>query len=127
VTDRRRLDQSSSAYNQQHFRDTTRQGNELIVLTQGENHRLTLRNPLTEGMEDEVDSGSLASPMPGAIIAVLVEAGQKVKQGEPLMILEAMKMEHTITAPYPGKVDNIRYQVGEQVQEGVELLVISEE
>jgi len=56
-----------------------------------------------------------------------VEAGQKVKQGEPLMILEAMKMEHTITAPYPGKVDNIRYQVGEQVQEGVELLVISEE
>jgi len=78
-------------------------------------------------MEDEVDSGSLASPMPGAIIAVLVEAGQKVKQGEPLMILEAMKMEHTITAPYPGKVDNIRYQVGEQVQEGVELLVISEE
>ncbi|MFO1433514.1 MAG: acetyl/propionyl/methylcrotonyl-CoA carboxylase subunit alpha [Candidatus Competibacteraceae bacterium] len=104
-----------------------RQGNELIIFTQGESHRLTLRNPLTEGMEDEVDTGSLASPMPGAIIAVLVEAGQKVEQGDPLMMLEAMKMEHTITAPYAGKVESIRYQVGEQVQEGVELLVIGED
>jgi 3-methylcrotonyl-CoA carboxylase alpha subunit len=103
-----------------------RQGNELIVLTQGESHRLTLLNPLTEGMEDEVNIGSLAAPMPGSIIQVLVEEGQRVEQGAPLMILEAMKMEHTITAPYAGQVESFRYRVGEQVQEGVELLVISE-
>jgi 3-methylcrotonyl-CoA carboxylase alpha subunit len=104
-----------------------RQGNELVVLTQGESHRLTLLNPLTQGMEDEVNTGSLAAPMPGSVIQVLVEEGQQVEQGAPLMILEAMKMEHTITAPYAGQVASIRYRVGEQVQEGVELLVISEE
>jgi 3-methylcrotonyl-CoA carboxylase alpha subunit len=103
-----------------------RQGNELIVLTQGENHRLMMLNPLTEGMEDEVNTGSLAAPMPGSIIEVLVYKGQRVEQGAPLMILEAMKMEHTITAPYAGKVEQIHYQVGEQVQEGVELLMISQ-
>jgi 3-methylcrotonyl-CoA carboxylase alpha subunit len=103
-----------------------RQGNELIVLTQGESHRLMMLNPLTEGMEDEVNTGSLAAPMPGSIIEVLVQKGQRVEKGTPLMILEAMKMEHTITAPYAGKVEQIHYQVGEQVQEGVELLKISQ-
>ncbi len=104
-----------------------RQGDELIVLTQGESHRLTLRNPLTEGMEDEVNTGSLAAPMPGTIIQVLVEEGQRVEQGAPLMILEAMKMEHTIAAPQAGRVEAINYRVGDQVQEGAELLVIGAE
>jgi 3-methylcrotonyl-CoA carboxylase alpha subunit len=103
-----------------------RQGNELIILTQGESHRLTMYNPLTQGMEDEVNTGSLAAPMPGAVVQVLVEPGQAVKAGDPLMILEAMKMEHTVTAPYAGTVTVVHYQAGEQVQEGVELLVIEE-
>lgn len=103
-----------------------RQGNELIILTQGESHRLTMYNPLTQGMEDEVNTGSLAAPMPGAVVQVLVEPGQAVKAGNPLMILEAMKMEHTVTAPYAGTVAAVHYRAGEQVQEGVELLVIEE-
>jgi 3-methylcrotonyl-CoA carboxylase alpha subunit len=46
--------------------------------------------------------------MPGSIIQMLVEEGQRVEQGAPLMILGAMKMEHTLTAPYAGKVESIR-------------------
>jgi 3-methylcrotonyl-CoA carboxylase alpha subunit len=102
------------------------QGHEMTILTHGESHRLMVHNPLTEGMEDEVVTGTLAAPMPGSVLQVLVEQGQRVEQGAPLMILEAMKMEHTIIAPRSGRVERIFYREGEQVQEGVELLVLEE-
>ena len=102
-----------------------RQGDDLIVFSQGDSHRLTLFNPLTQGMDEEADGGSLAAPMPGTIIQVLVQAGDTVEQGAALMILEAMKMEHTITAPRTGAVERINYTLGEQVEEGSELLVIA--
>jgi 3-methylcrotonyl-CoA carboxylase alpha subunit len=60
--------------------------------------------------------------MPGKIIAVLVKSGAKVEKGTPLIILEAMKMEHTIVAQGRGTVTEIHYKVGEQVAEGAELL-----
>ena len=103
-----------------------RQGNDLIVFNEGDSHRLTLYNPLTQGMDEEADSGSLTAPMPGSIIQVMVQAGDVVEQGDALMILEAMKMEHTITAPRDGRVEHINYDLGEQVEEGVELLVIAD-
>jgi 3-methylcrotonyl-CoA carboxylase alpha subunit len=62
--------------------------------------------------------------MPGSVLQVIVKAGETVQAGQALMILEAMKMEHTITAPHGGTVDSVNYRVGEQVQEGAELLVI---
>jgi len=101
-----------------------RQGHDMVILTQGESHQLTVHNPLTEGMEDEVHTGSLAAPMPGSIIQILVKEGQLVEAGTPLLILEAMKMEHTLTAPRAGTVERLHYAVGDQVQEGVELLVL---
>ncbi|MEE4379733.1 MAG: acetyl/propionyl/methylcrotonyl-CoA carboxylase subunit alpha [Candidatus Competibacteraceae bacterium] len=104
-----------------------RQGHDMVILTQGESHQLTVHNPLTEGMEDEVHTGSLAAPMPGSIIQILVTEGQLVEAGMPLLILEAMKMEHTITAPRAGTVERLHYAVGDQVQEGVELLVLAGE
>ena len=60
--------------------------------------------------------------MPGKIIAVMVKPGQKVDKGAPLVILEAMKMEHTIAAPADGVVKEVHYAPGEQVLEGAELI-----
>jgi 3-methylcrotonyl-CoA carboxylase alpha subunit len=63
--------------------------------------------------------------MPGRVLAVLVKPGELVTRGMPLLIMEAMKMEHTITAPADGTVDELLCSVGEQVKEGAELLVFS--
>jgi len=71
------------------------------------------------------NDGGLHSPMPGKVVDVLVTANQNVKKGQALMILEAMKMEHTIKSPFDGKVVEIFYKTGEQVGEGVELLAIT--
>jgi 3-methylcrotonyl-CoA carboxylase alpha subunit len=101
------------------------QGDELTVLTQGTTRRLSVYDPLTRGMQEEAGSGSLTAPMPGTIIQVIVEEGDTVARGDGLMILEAMKMEHTITAPGDGIVERINFSVGDQVQEGTELLVIA--
>jgi len=66
--------------------------------------------------------GGLVAPMPGRVIAVLVEEGARVAVGAALIVMEAMKMEHTVTAPSAGVVAAIHCAVGDQVREGVELL-----
>jgi len=68
------------------------------------------------------DSGRLTAPMPGKLIAFFAAAGDVVKQGQPLAVMEAMKMEHTINAPRDGTVEELLYAVGDQVSEGSELL-----
>ena len=65
---------------------------------------------------------ALVAPMPGPVVAVLVQAGDTVEAGQPLMVLEAMKMEHSVVAAAKGTVAEILYAVGERVAEGVELL-----
>jgi 3-methylcrotonyl-CoA carboxylase alpha subunit len=60
-------------------------------------------------------------------VQVLVEEGASVEKGQPLMILEAMKMEHTISAPGKGKVAKVNFKAGEQVPEGAVLLQIEAE
>ncbi len=98
-------------------------GNEWNIFAAGEQHRISMRDELHE-LESDVHGGSLAAPMPGKVIAVLVQKGAKVEKGAPLVILEAMKMEHTITAPRAGTVAEIRFAAGEQVDEGVDLLIL---
>ena len=71
-----------------------------------------------------IDSGAVTSPMAGAIKAVLVKPGDSVKQGQPLVVLEAMKMENQITAPVVGTVKSVDVAVGESVQEGHVLVVL---
>ena len=72
---------------------------------------------------DSADAaGSLLAPMPGKVIAFFVGAGDRVVQGQPLAVLEAMKMEHAITAPRDGTIAELLYAVGDQVGEGGELL-----
>jgi 3-methylcrotonyl-CoA carboxylase alpha subunit len=70
-------------------------------------------------------NAQLTAPMPATIVAIFKKKGDKVKSGEPLMVLEAMKMEHTITAFNDGKVTDIFYEVGNQVSDGAELLSIT--
>ncbi|MGZ3428080.1 MAG: acetyl-CoA carboxylase biotin carboxyl carrier protein subunit, partial [Polyangia bacterium] len=74
------------------------------------------------GAEHEEEGTGLVSPMPGKVIALLVKPGATVDKGAPLLVLEAMKMEHTISAPHAGKVKSFRFAAGEQVDEGVELV-----
>ncbi|KTD03363.1 acetyl-CoA carboxylase biotin carboxylase subunit [Fluoribacter gormanii] len=70
--------------------------------------------------------GQLTAPMPATVVAILKNIGEKVKAGERLIVLEAMKMEHTIHAPTDGILLDIFYAVGAQVNEGEELLSLSE-
>ncbi|MDR1881280.1 MAG: biotin/lipoyl-binding protein [Prevotella sp.] len=69
-------------------------------------------------------SGSVKSPLPGIIIDVMVNAGDEVKKGQTVVMLEAMKMENAIQAPQDGKVTEIKVAKGDSVLEGVVLLVI---
>lgn len=83
---------------------------------------LTWIDPLAHAAEGEGEGGKLTAPMPGKVIAVMVQAGSRVARGAPLLVMEAMKMEHTISAPADGVVGEVLYGVGEQVGEGAQLL-----
>jgi len=101
--------------------ETVRDGRSWHVFHEGMRWTLALKEELG-GLDLDSGSGSLAAPMPGRVIKLFVETGAKVKKGQPLLILEAMKMEHTITAPADGTVKEIHYAAGEQVLEGAELI-----
>ena len=64
--------------------------------------------------------------MPGQILSVAGTKGQTVAAGDVLMVVEAMKMEHSITAPRAGTVAEVRFAVGDRVEEGVELIALAE-
>jgi 3-methylcrotonyl-CoA carboxylase alpha subunit len=102
---------------------TVRRDGELLhVFTGGAHHTLHYADPMAHAGEHETQGGRLTAPMPGKVVAVLVKNGQEVRKGEPLVIMEAMKMEHTISAPSDGVVEEVLYQVGDQVADGAPLL-----
>ena len=68
-----------------------------------------------------VADGSLRAPMPGKIVAVQAAAGDAVEKGRPIVVLEAMKMEHALTAPFDGTVAELTVTVGQQVTDGTVL------
>jgi len=74
---------------------------------------------------DSVASGSLLAPMPGTVSAVRVEKGDVVAAGQPVLVLEAMKMQHTIAAPHDGTVTEMSVQPGDQVAAGEVLAVVA--
>ena len=74
---------------------------------------------------DAVASGSLLAPMPGTVVAVKVEAGAEVAAGDVVLVLEAMKMQHTVTAPHDGTVAEINVEPGSQVASGEVLAVVA--
>jgi 3-methylcrotonyl-CoA carboxylase alpha subunit len=102
--------------------NVVRDGEDVHVFHAGTHTMLTCLDPLAHAGEIEAEGGRLTAPMPGKIVAVLVAAGEEVEKGKPLLIMEAMKMEHTIAAPHDGKVQELLYAVGDQVAEGAQLL-----
>jgi 3-methylcrotonyl-CoA carboxylase alpha subunit len=99
-----------------------RHGTGIVIIGLGRSHRLTLHDPLAAIEADEGHGGRLTAPMPGKIVSVLVNNGAAVEKGTPLVIMEAMKMEHTISAPRDGVLAEIYYRAGDLVNEGAELL-----
>jgi acyl-CoA carboxylase subunit alpha len=73
-----------------------------------------------------VEQGSLVAPMPGNVIRLGAQVGETVTAGQPLIWLEAMKMEHTITAPHAGTVQTIHFARGDRVPEGSQLLELNQ-
>jgi 3-methylcrotonyl-CoA carboxylase alpha subunit len=80
---------------------------------------------LAHAGDQAAEGGRLTAPMPGKVVSFAVKAGDKVSKGQPLAVLEAMKMEHTIAAPADGTVAELMYAPGDQVVEGAELLKIT--
>ena len=97
-------------------------GNRFTVFLDGARREILLVEPGAAAMSAEVGGGRLTSPMPGTVVRVLVEVGQTVAKDAPLIVLEAMKMEHTIAAPADGTVESLPFAVGDRVEEGVELV-----
>jgi 3-methylcrotonyl-CoA carboxylase alpha subunit len=99
-------------------------GDEVHVFHAGAQTVLYRFDPLAHAGE-EAGGGGLAAPMPGKVVALLAKPGVKVTKGTPLLVMEAMKMEHTITAPGDGTVDTFHYAAGDQVAEGAALLAFT--
>jgi 3-methylcrotonyl-CoA carboxylase alpha subunit len=95
------------------------QGFDLFV--EGCYYRVVPPDPLSAEIA-EIATGGLVAPMPGTIRALLVEAGDRVTKGQALVILEAMKMEHTIRAPSAGTVRSLNCAQGMMVEAGAVLV-----
>ncbi|MEO6280009.1 acetyl/propionyl/methylcrotonyl-CoA carboxylase subunit alpha [Roseateles sp.] len=121
--------QSQDAETHELFFDNER----VRVKTYAQGERVAVFAPQGSAVLTEVDliahagdapseGGRLTAPMPGKLIAVLAQAGDTVTKGQPLAVMEAMKMEHTIASPRDGKVAELLFAVGDQVGDGAELL-----
>jgi 3-methylcrotonyl-CoA carboxylase alpha subunit len=97
-------------------------GEKRHVFLHGRAWQLACVDPLYHAGEGVGESGGLAAPMPGKVISLIAQPGSEVEQGAPLLILEAMKMEHTIAAPAKGTLKAFRFGVGDSVSEGAELV-----
>ncbi|WP_348831829.1 acetyl/propionyl/methylcrotonyl-CoA carboxylase subunit alpha [Xanthobacter sp. KR7-225] len=103
-----------------------RTGAHLIVFVRGGEFGLEFVDPRLASQAATGTAGRLVAPMPGTIIRIAVTEGQEVAKGAPLVVVEAMKMEHTVAAPRDGRVKALKFAVGDLVDEGAELLVLEE-
>jgi len=99
-----------------------RSGDVRQVFGPGLRATLTHVDPLAHAGDEPAHAGHLMAPMSGTIVAVMVKTGDRVAQGAPLVVLEAMKMEHTIAAPGAGIVAAVNCALGERVAEGTDLV-----
>lgn len=99
-----------------------RHDQDFTVLHAGKSHVLQLQDPRNPDLAGEDEEGQLTAPMSGKIVAVRVEVGEAVEQGQVLVVLEAMKMEHSITASQDAVVSTVFFAAGDLVEEGAELL-----
>ena len=103
-----------------------RSGAHRVVLLAGERFEFDAVDRYAPPESEDGHGGHLVAPMPGSVVSVLVKVGDTVKKGQPLIIMEAMKMEHTIVAPFDGAVEAIYFAAKEQVKEGAELVALAE-
>jgi 3-methylcrotonyl-CoA carboxylase alpha subunit len=103
-----------------------RQGDTLYLEWQGELHAVSQLDPIAAVEASHSHHGGLTAPMNGSIVRVLVDAGQQVEAGTALVVLEAMKMEHSIRAPHAGTVKALYCSEGEMVGEGTVLVELEE-
>ena len=99
-------------------------GNELYLRTRNGRFLLRWLDPFGGETEEHVSEDRITAPLPGTVVALLVEEGAEVDKGAPIVILEAMKMEQTLRAPYAGVLKKLKCRVGDIVGEGVELAEI---
>jgi acetyl/propionyl-CoA carboxylase alpha subunit len=92
----------------------------VVLFEAGETFVLSPRPPVGS-LDEGAGDGRIVSPMPGKVVTVSVAVGDKVVRGQALMTLEAMKMEHALTAPFDGEVETLSVSAGDQVSEGVAL------
>ncbi|HEX6442561.1 MAG TPA: acetyl/propionyl/methylcrotonyl-CoA carboxylase subunit alpha [Stellaceae bacterium] len=102
-------------------------GAETAVFLDGEGWRLIEIDPLAAHAGEDPTAGRLTAPMPGRVIQLMVEPGTSVRRGQPLIVIEAMKMEHTVAAPTDGVVEAVRFAPGDLVEEGAELIALTPE
>ncbi len=94
-------------------------GSKMVVMGK-ELDILLPRNSRMKGKTEVL--GSMVAPMPGKVLKIIKKLGENVKKGDAILILEAMKMEHTIKADQDGKIEKIYFQEGEQVSHGAVLV-----
>jgi 3-methylcrotonyl-CoA carboxylase alpha subunit len=107
-------------------RDTARWPGHVTVFGAGTSHDVAFADPLAQAAATGEGADALRAPMPGLVKLVRAEPGQAVRRGQPLLVLEAMKMEHAISAPRDGTIETIARE-GDQVSEGTALAVFRQE
>ena len=111
----------------QHRMAVARQGDMLTVLRDGRGVRLRVLDPLAPPESQAAGGDRVIAPIPARVTRVLVSPGDKVAKGTPLLVLEAMKMELTLSSPAEGVVESIRHGVDEMVEEGTQLVTFATE
>ena len=102
-------------------------GDKIVAFERGEAYPFLADTGERTADEATAGDGAILSPMPGKIVSVAAKAGAKLKKGDPILVLEAMKMEHTLTAPFDGKLAELNAKAGAQVSEGVLLAKLEKE
>ncbi len=105
----------------------TAQNSDELTVFWGNGYRFTVVDPLDREDEGGAGGNVIAAPMPGLVKAIFAEAGQKVREGDRLAILEAMKMEHSLLAPRDGVVADVLASEGAQVEDGTALILLEED
>ena len=111
----------SARYQARYLRD----GSRVHLWTHGEHFEVVLDDPRLEEFSATAAQGGLTTPLPGVVASVAVTVGQSVVAGEVLMVIEAMKMEHSIRAPSDGVVKAVHFARGDRVPEGSQLLELA--
>ncbi|MBT9289035.1 acetyl-CoA carboxylase biotin carboxylase subunit [Prosthecodimorpha staleyi] len=101
-------------------------GDRVALFLDGAETVLRVVDPRAAAGDEGAGAGRIAAPMPGTVVAVAVKPGDAVEKGQALVVVEAMKMEHTLRSPRDGKVAKVNAAPGDLVAEGAELVVLEE-